>query len=201
MQAETLTRPATRPGLVVTVDGIDEANSGTWELRCAEVRVSLHGQSEGPFGIRQAKELVETWAAAGGKGAVVVVESGDLLRAGRVRSPERLLELIGVLQQNDMDLVVLEKPAIDTRRTDLSIVRALVLASEFRSLGRSQAVREWAQQAKQSGQRTGRLPKCSNCQHPVTRADNPGKGHRKGERTGRPGPCDREGCGCPAYLM
>lgn len=183
----------------MTVGGIDEANSNEWERRCWEVRVEMSGQAEGPFGIREAKEMTETWSGAGGRGAVVVVESGDLLRAGRVRSPERLLELIGILQKSDMDLVVLEKPAIDTRRTDLSIVRALVLASEFRSLGRSQAVREWAQEAKRTGQRTGRLPKCSNCQHPVTRFDNPGKGHRR-LRDGRPGPCDRDGCGCPAHL-
>lgn len=200
MPAETLTQARLGRGIAVAPTGIDESNAEEWGRRCAEVGVEIIGQFEGPFGIRQARELTESWSTGGDSTTVVVVESGDLLRAGLVRSPERLLELIGVLQGANMQLVVLEGPAIDTRRSDLSIVGALALASEFRSRGRSQAVKEWAKQALETGQRTGRLPKCSNCQHPVTRSDNPGKGHRRLPRTLRPGPCDREGCGCPAYL-
>lgn len=183
------------PAILVTRAEVTPETSSYWHERCAEVGASFEAQIVGSFGIPDAKDerrVSMDWAK------LLVVESGDLLRAGRVRSPERLLELLGKLSEGGLDLVVLEGPAFDTRRS-YTLREALSLAVEIRSKGRGAGVKEWRARAAQEGVRTGRFTKCSNCHHGVNRLTNPGRGHTR-RRDGRPGPCTAPACGCPAWV-
>lgn len=143
------------------------------------------------FGFKDAEAL----AASSDRPELLLLRDTQLLRDGHVRSPEAFLKIEAVLAGAGISLASLDDPVLDTRRPEF--LATLRWATELRSKGIASGTKQWHDANREAGRRN-RWPKCATCDHRVVRASNVGAGHNMDRRTGQPGRCSVEDCGCDA---